>query len=694
MNRTQKQCHARASHLKFGLTQVEIPLNVATATTTQPQPRSRIWTALCPTFSVALCVLALPPFAWWPLALVQWVPLIWWASQTTSKQAALGGALTGAGLGAYLYFGAAVLDVPTYLAAMFTLALALSIFCALLPRMFRDAGAFAPYALGALWAALELGLALAKLPFSLALTLTGSPALLQAAALGGATLVVALLIAMQCAVARCLLPAVRMRHVRIVLSTLLVASALTILGNAHRPVASGTLEVAAAQTDLHPFFYVHAEADHHLGLISAQRQALYKQVASTQTQLLVWPEVPFARFDLRRPVQSTALPAVAELIAGNDLDVRGRQFNAVIGIDTTGQVKSRHTKSVLLPRLENKYEPGRVPQPHHALPGKPGSLICFESAFAAPARTLSLGGAGILAIATSDAYAGPSGLAAFHGSFAILRAIETRRAVVRAANGGPSMIVDPHGRTLATSAPFTADVITARVDVMTQPSLYARHARLIELAIVALGLTPLLMTLYRGPVAPPRAVRLRVIPTGLAIAVITACLTMLQISINANTFARAHQRDGPPSLGFIDTLDTTISYAALTSNNRRDDLDAAVAGALKRFGIDQGASDVAERRSSLAAASVFQVDAQRLLRDYGLMTVPWNATRDHSIIPCVAKLNDESVVLMTNMAPTAIEIFTPAEGLYSNVPRQWFTEALRDTPTCIIGRAFPWDLPS
>lgn len=650
---------------------------------------------LCPALSTVLCMFTLPPVAWWPLALVQWIPLIWWAAHATPGVAAAGGALSGCALGLYLYFGAAILDVPIYLLASVCLGLAFAVFFAMVPVLFRYAGAFAPYALGALWATLELGLATLRLPFSLALTLSPAPVLLQAAALGGTTLVVLILIAMQSALVRCAMANRQLVHWRIALSTLLVAVTLTVLGHAHRPQGAGTVTVAAAQTDLHPFWYVHAEADGHLDRLHAQRRQLLSQMTGADIDILVWPEVPFARFDLRSPSRPRPTQSVAQLIAGNDLDARGRQFNAVIGLDHEGVARSRHSKSVLLPRLERKYQIGAQPQPHTALPGSPGSLICFESAFSAPARALSMSGAGYLTIATSDAYAGPSALAALHGAFAVLRAIENRRAVVRAANGGPSMIVDERGDVIRRAAQFQTVLLRSRVNVVMEPSMYARHATLIHFAVIVLGIVSLLAGLYsasREIGADSARQRAHLAASGLLLILATAGLTVAQSSNYAARFARAHDAAQRPALGFVNTLDAPVSYAQLRSTGRNNDLAAATAALVRRFGIPASASDVQTRLRELQARSVFRVDADALIADYELATTAWNEKRDDSTIPCLAVLNDKSVVLVSRISGSVAEVFSPSEASYSNVPRSWLTSALSGPPVCVIGRALPWDL--
>ncbi len=78
-----------------------------------------------------------------------------------------------------------------------------------------------------------------------------------------------------------------------------------------------------------------------------------------------------------------------------------------------------------------------------------GTPICFESTFPYPARAFVGNGAELLVTVTNDAwFAGSSELPA-HFAFAIFRAVENRRYVVQAANGGISGVIDPRGRIIA-----------------------------------------------------------------------------------------------------------------------------------------------------------------------------------------------------------------------------------------------------
>lgn len=74
-----------------------------------------------------------------------------------------------------------------------------------------------------------------------------------------------------------------------------------------------------------------------------------------------------------------------------------------------------------------------------------GSLICFEDVFPALARQSVEDGAGMLFVATNSAWYGRSGASQQHMAHSVLRAVETRRVVLRVGNDGWSCWIDEYG---------------------------------------------------------------------------------------------------------------------------------------------------------------------------------------------------------------------------------------------------------
>jgi apolipoprotein N-acyltransferase len=78
-----------------------------------------------------------------------------------------------------------------------------------------------------------------------------------------------------------------------------------------------------------------------------------------------------------------------------------------------------------------------------------GVLICFEDIFPGLARESALAGAEVLTVLTNNAWFGEGGAAYQHAAHSVLRAIETRRPVIRVGNGGWSGWIDEFGITRA-----------------------------------------------------------------------------------------------------------------------------------------------------------------------------------------------------------------------------------------------------
>lgn len=74
-----------------------------------------------------------------------------------------------------------------------------------------------------------------------------------------------------------------------------------------------------------------------------------------------------------------------------------------------------------------------------------GPLICYEDIFPQLARFSALGGASVLTVLTNNGWFGEGGAAYQHAAHSVLRAVETRRPVIRAGNAGWSGWIDEFG---------------------------------------------------------------------------------------------------------------------------------------------------------------------------------------------------------------------------------------------------------
>jgi len=137
------------------------------------------------------------------------------------------------------------------------------------------------------------------------------------------------------------------------------------------------------------------------------------------------------------------------------------------------------------------FDPGPERAPLDAGPTRFTPLICFESVFpGACARGVRLG-AHLLVNITNDGWFGNTPGPHQHAEMSILRAVEFRRALLRSANTGVSMVVAPTGRVVSHLGLFREGILFADVPLESSLTFYARHGerplRLILLGMVALA---------------------------------------------------------------------------------------------------------------------------------------------------------------------------------------------------------------
>lgn len=205
--------------------------------------------------------------------------------------------------------------------------------------------------------------------------------------------------------------------------------------------------------------------------------------AATGPELILWPEAstPWAvkgDDNARAFVESLAQRAGAPLLLGS-IAVESpdrpeeRWFNAAFAVDPiTGVQTSYYAKRHLVPFGEyvplrpvlgwlKKFVPigddfTRGPDSSPliiSLGGRSltvGPLICYEDIFPDLARRSVLAGSDFLAVLTNNAWYGEGGSATQHASHSVLRAVETRRPVLRCGNGGWSGWIDEFGVVRAT----------------------------------------------------------------------------------------------------------------------------------------------------------------------------------------------------------------------------------------------------
>lgn len=129
-------------------------------------------------------------------------------------------------------------------------------------------------------------------------------------------------------------------------------------------------------------------------------------------------------------------------------------------------------RAVILGAVRRDFTPGRTARPLRGGDLAIATAICFESAFGRLLRDAAEEGANLIALLSSDGWVDRWQAAGQHEAMAPLRAVELRRAVVRASNSGISCLVDPFGRRIATVAPFRHGYAIADLPLRTERTLY------------------------------------------------------------------------------------------------------------------------------------------------------------------------------------------------------------------------------
>jgi apolipoprotein N-acyltransferase len=255
---------------------------------------------------------------------------------------------------------------------------------------------------------------------------------------------------------------------------------------------------------------VHATLDRYAELTDQSKGA----------RLVIWPETAAPFFFIRTPdftakVQDIAKKSGASLLFGApawELTKEGeRYFNRAYLLTPKAEVAGYYDKAHLVPYGEYVplqrlffFIPKMVPMigdfaegPVGAtlsLPEGPvGVLICFESIFPYLARAQVKNGARLLVNITNDAWFGETSAPYQHLSMAVVRAVEGRVSLARAANTGISAFIGPDGKILWTSGLNVVAAHTLELPWLPGGTVYTKIGDVFAYAcIILVVLIPLL----------------------------------------------------------------------------------------------------------------------------------------------------------------------------------------------------------
>ncbi len=223
---------------------------------------------------------------------------------------------------------------------------------------------------------------------------------------------------------------------------------------------------------------------------------------SPRPTLVIWPEVPAPFYFHHDPVFRAQMIALAQatqsyLLVGivdyrKDATGRDRPYNSAVMLAPSGELVGQYDKMHLVPFGEyvpyrwllgwigrvvpelSDFAPGTtrtlVPTPQ----GRAAVLICYEAIFPGEVRSLVARGAELLVNISNDGWFGQSAAPEQHFEMARLRAVETRRYLLRATNSGITAVIDPYGRVLDQARREQRLVFPASFAARTERTFYVR----------------------------------------------------------------------------------------------------------------------------------------------------------------------------------------------------------------------------
>lgn len=103
------------------------------------------------------------------------------------------------------------------------------------------------------------------------------------------------------------------------------------------------------------------------------------------------------------------------------------------------------------------------------------NLICYESIYPGFVANFVRKGAEFITVITNDSWWGNTSGAYQHAQYAILRAVENRRWVIRCANGGISCFINPNGEVLYPAKLFERTIVTNRITLNRELTFFSKH---------------------------------------------------------------------------------------------------------------------------------------------------------------------------------------------------------------------------
>jgi len=127
---------------------------------------------------------------------------------------------------------------------------------------------------------------------------------------------------------------------------------------------------------------------------------------------------------------------------------------------------------------------------------KIGGIICIESIYPIFTSVFVKKGAEFIVVVTNDSWYGDTSGPYQHKEMSVIRAVENKRSVVRAANGGISCLIDPLGKTIKETKMYTKTTLVVDVPLNSELTFYTKHPWLIPVFASAISILIILISLF------------------------------------------------------------------------------------------------------------------------------------------------------------------------------------------------------
>ncbi len=463
--------------------------------------------ALC-VLSAGLLVISYPQIEWWPLAWVALVPWLW-AIEGKSARAAF--ALSyGTG---FIFFGGTVgwLVYVTYPGA-FLMAAFLALYVALFGLAFHYFRKLPTtprvFVLAATWVCLEFirsnlftGFGWVTLGHSQYKNLF----LIQIADITGVYGVSFLVMLVNLLVFETLKSGsdiASIRKIQILTCVLLVAALGYGLWTVSRGTPSSSVNIGIVQPNVAQSIKWEPQLR---DVIVRKHIGLSRLLQGQNLDMIVWPETAMPGITWESPalleeIRQTAIQLKTAILFGAITEENSHYFNSALAFSRDGVLTGRYDKIHLVPFGEylplrpwlgwinqfvalDDFTSGKeytlleagCPQKAFA------TLICFEDTLSYLRRNFTNAGAKFFVNMTNDAWFQDTKAPFLHLQAAVLGCVENKRALVRSANTGVSVLIDPFGRMVSAvqdphgKKTFISGVASARLPLMEGKTVYTKY---------------------------------------------------------------------------------------------------------------------------------------------------------------------------------------------------------------------------